>query len=151
MNGIEEGEGGFTRFTKSTSDDAMIDMMIGGTTKRVVAECDVRFSKYIPETLFYFRDSSGATQVNVSLVTIKEDKVIAQGASKQLRKNIWYTVSVAIDIARHTYAVYVDGEMIAQNLTFNTDFQNISVWRMYVGGADLGSVDIDNLALYGGT
>lgn len=148
---IEDGEGGFTRITKSTSDDAMIDMTIGGTTKRVVAECDVRFSKYIPETLFYFRDNSGATQINVALVTIKEDKVIAQGSSMQLRKNVWYTVSVAIDIARHTYAVYVDGELIAQNLSFNEEFQNISVWRMYVGGTDQGSIDIDNLALYGGT
>lgn len=148
---VEDGEGGYARITKSTSDDAMIDMNIGQTTKRVVAECDIRFSKNIPETLFYMRDNSTSAQVNIAPLTIKGDKVIAQGAQKQLRKNTWYKISLAMDIAKHTYAVYVDGELLADGMSFNTDFSNISIWRMYIGGTSLGSVDIDNLAMYGGT
>ncbi len=148
---VEEGDGGFIRITKTTTDDSMIDMTIGGTTKRVVAECDIRFNKSVPETLFYFRDSSGATQINFSPISITGDTVTAQGSSMQLRKNVWYKISVALDIANHTYDVYVDGERIAQDKTFSEDFVSISVWRMYVGSTSLGSVDIDNLALYGGT
>ena len=148
---LEEGDGGFVRMTKSTSDDAMIDMTISASSKRVIAECDVRFSKNAPETLFYFRDNSGATQINFAPVTISGDTITAQGSSMQLRKNVWYTISVALDVAKHTFAVYVDGELLAKDKTFNEDFANVSVWRMYVGGTALGAIDVDNLAFYGGT
>ncbi len=148
---IEENDGGFVRFTKETSDDAMIDMTIGQTTKRVIMECDVRFNKNIPETLFYMRDTTASAQVNVAPLTIKGDTVIAQGSSKQLRKNTWYRVSLAVNIAKHTYAVYVDGECIAEGKEFNADFTNLSIWRIYVGGSSYGTIDIDNLAVYGGS
>ena len=147
---IGEGDGGFCRITKTTPDDAMIDMNIGQTTKRLIVQADIRFNKSAPETLFYLRDNSQGATVNVAPATVTGDRVVAQGHSKQLRKNVWYTISVQLDIAKHKYNVWVDGEKIAEDLSFSTDFQNISIWRMYVGGSSYGSVDIDNLALYGG-
>lgn len=149
-----EGENGFVRMTKDTVSDMYFDISnLGKTSKKVIAEADFRFNKAMPEIMFYFRDNvTGGTQTNFAPVSLKENMLTAQGRSVQLRKKVWYTVSVALDMSSHRYKVFLDGELIADNLSFNGNFGEISVWRMYVNGdTRFGSVDIDNLALYAGT
>lgn len=147
----EEQDGGYLRLTKETTDDVFVDMTIGQTAKRVIVESDIRFKKNMPETIFYLRDSTTSTQVNITPVTLKDDYINVQGSKKQLRKNVWYKISIAMNIAQHTYDVYIDGEAFVKGKGITTDFSTISIWRLYIGGNVMGSLDIDNLAVYGGS
>ena len=149
-----EAENGFIRMIKDNSSDMYFDISnLGKTSKRVVACADFRFKKSMPEIMFYFRDNvTGGTQTNFAPVSLKGNTVTAQGTSVQLRKNVWYNVSIVLDISSHKYKVFLNDDLIAENLAFNSSFGEISVWRMYVnGGTQFGAVDIDNLALYAGT
>jgi hypothetical protein len=148
---VGEQDGGYVLLAKETTDDVFIDMTIGQTAKRVIVEADIRFKKNMPETLFYLRDSATSTQVNITPLTLKDDYINVQGSKKQLRKNVWYKMSIAINLAQHTYDVYIDGEAFVKGKGITTDFSTISTWRLYIGGNVMGSLDIDNLAVYGGS
>ena len=148
---IDDGADQFARLTKLTSDDAMIDITVGQATKKIIIEMDVKYTKSMPETLIYLRDSSTSTQVNITPVTFQGTTMMVQGTNMEMRKNTWYKISIALDITKSLYDVYVNDVLFVSGKGITSDFTTLTMWRVYIGGTELGSVDIDNLAIYGGT
>ena len=148
---IDDGADQFARLTKLTSDDAMIDITVGQATKKIIIEMDVKYTKSMPETLIYLRDSSTSTQVNITPVTFQRTTMMVQGTNMEMRKNTWYKISIALDITKSLYDVYVNDVLFVSGKGITSDFTTLTMWRVYIGGTELGSVDIDNLAIYGGT
>lgn len=136
----------------SNTDNLFVDVTVNTTVKKLVLECDVRYNTSpVISQLFYLRDSSGAAQVNKSILNFNGGSVTAGGKSAALKKKQWNTVSVVMNLSNGTFDAYVNGTVFAKDVATVSGLKNLSLWRIYIdNNASEGKLQIDNIRVYEG-
>ena len=152
----ESEENGYVQIDIESANDCYFEIPLATTSRNIVLECDVRIDNQSFQTnLFYLRDSaSSSSNVNFTAASINtKGNLTSGGTTTPLTKKKWHKIACAIDLGKHVYTTYVDGNAVAKDKPFTQDFKQISLWRVYVGGNNQmgASVKFDNCNIYDGT
>lgn len=149
----ETSGNGYIQFYKKSTDDMYIDLSTEVTSDYVVFEQDLYLGQEHPDIiLFYLRDSvTTNTNVNAGLVEIKNGTINIVGLSNPISTEAWHHISLAVNFANSLCDVYLDEELIFENIPINNALKTVSLWRCYVcGGEKMGGLYIDNYKMYNG-
>lgn len=137
---------------KITSSDMHLDIDCADYDSDVlVYSIDVYPMNSNSNVQFNLRDSAPAF---VSLFTLSGAKIDpGNNQKKSIMLEKWSNVSVVIDKLECLKTVYLNNEIIAENIQINSQFswQDITGYRVHINGSQTGdSLLVDNIAIYGG-
>ncbi len=138
--------------------DCFIDFEFGKCAENVVLEFDINAnvlsSRTTNSSLLIVRDSNNFLSVSsCNLLFFKNTGMLVRGAGNSNVMNDTkkvYHVAYEMNLKNDTYIGYVDGMRVA-NMSFGSDFEEISLIRFYLASSDKASVMIDNIKFYEGT
>ena len=88
------------------------------------------------DTLFWIRDSSGTPQQNFYpfLITGEGQARTSDGRtlSVNIRKGKWFNYKLAIDLIKFTADVYINGELVAEGIACDKNFNEITMVRCII-------------------
>ena len=148
----EESNNKSLLFERTGSEDFHWDLPTRVYESEVLCyQFDVKLQSYSSQFSFYFRDTDG--NIAQPLEFQKYCKIqAANGKSKYLSRNKWYTITVMYDRFDGLCHVYVDGSELASDMPVDFDYKKIMLVRWHVkGSASDEKFLIDNFAIYGGT
>lgn len=154
----DDGEGkGFKveRSDVTVSGENYVDLLVNNSLSEAVVEVDV----YSPSNgntckLFTLRDKPGNFATLLYMYTDGSIKTsngiaVAKGANKK-----WVNLAIALDFASHSYSVYVNRELAAEDVPIpnaNTeDYIQLIRFEMSAGG-NKGTMWLDNMYVYTGS
>lgn len=150
-NGIQNG---FMRFTKITSQGIYTYQSVGNVGKHIIVEADVRHGKKsdVPLTYILIDSESSSSRIITGPFSVYASYVKCSGVSTSIKKQKWNKISIALNFTKHTFDVYVNGVKTAKEKSLPAEMNTLSELRFQLGSvAELGSVDVDNIAIYAGS
>ncbi len=156
-NAIEvkaDGDNHYLRTEQTTANDFHLDTQFTIDLNYLTMEMDVYFEKF-GSTFYPFnvRDNvSGVSNVDQRVGTVDAKgafKLVNGQTVANFRPGTWYNIAATFDLPQRTINVYVDHELVAENMPFNmSGFYKPRMVRTWVYGSELFAGRIDNYNIY---
>lgn len=149
----------YIKLAKNTTQQAWMQMRTSGEAKNVVVDVDLSLDPEQDTTsgiLIYGREEKAGVITFTPYVRIYSGgRLTLQDGTPlaTLKKYKWTNLAFVADYNRRSYKIYIDGEIVADNIAItNPVVEGIPVLRMgYEAHNLMGAILIDNLKLYEGT
>ena len=110
--------------------------------------------RLLPEgQLPYIRDSSKEPNVSIAAVTIKGSNLqLSDGTTipNVIETGKWFHYVFALDLVNSCFSIYIDDELIAENVAIDTNFTTLSMMRLNMNvGKYAVSFAMDNVSVCG--
>lgn len=140
------------RFVKNGGQDPLGDAAITGfATASAVLEMAFCSEDNASDKMVFFKDTAGA--FNELFKIGAGGGLFASGEEiAKYKKKTWYRLGAILDMSAKTMDVYLDGELVKEQLPFkNSAFGTPAVFRVQIpGNSGPGSVYVDDIRLYAG-
>lgn len=87
------------------------------------------------------------------IVTVSEKGVLSVlnkiSVTKGINRGQWFNIKVAVDISEKLADVYINDELVAEDMELNQSIENFNSFRIYMSGMGQGEMYIDNLDVTG--
>lgn len=154
---ISEGENRYLRIEQITTNDFHIDTNFTNDLNYLVVQSDFKFEKFGSMIYpFILRDNvSNSSSADETFGTIDRNGVLKlSNGKKAYTFNIgeWYNIAVAINLQKLAINVYVNNELIEENMPVaNKSFYKPRMVRTWCYGMEGAALDFDNYYIYEAT
>lgn len=145
---------GYLKFTKAGDKDMHFDVSLKGTTRYMVVSLDIASSK-LPKGSVQLATLRSEASSLTGLLLKNTGEIVSGGQTigKIKANGEWTNVAIACDFSNSVYSAYVNGEVVAENLSMSaTAFGQPWLFRIFLsaGEDNKANLMVDNLRIYDG-
>ena len=151
---VSQGDNSYLRMEKITSNDFHIDTAFTNDLNYLVLQSDFRFEKF-GATIdpFILRDNvTNATNADETFATIDKSGVLKLSNGENAYTfglGKWYNIAIALNLPKRVINVYIDNELVKENLPFkNASFCIPRMVRTWCHGTGKAAFCLDNYRIY---